>query len=185
MLFLIAAGALFSQATPLSSWTPVDDPLAPARQDLLLCSNPDHDAKTCNSIIRFVFQDGGSITGQSWNGVESYLPVSFKIKSKVENRNLEFCFHVTAKDIDDAAFLIGDKPAAPGDIDLLKKDVRTMLVDDIAGKQLCHRHFMDGDKLMVRMFVDGVEDIDAASTRAWVDQAAGYALLPADQIYKD
>jgi hypothetical protein len=183
MFLLIMAGMLSAQAAPPASWNPVDDPLAPARQGLMLCSNPDHDTKLCSGIISFAFESGGPIAGRSWTGVESYLPVSIQIKSKVEVKNSEFCFHVAVKDVDDIVFFISDAPAKPGEIELLENDVRTMLANDIAGKQVCHRHFVDGNNLMARVFVDGEEDIDAAATLAWIDKAAGYRLLPADQMY--
>jgi hypothetical protein len=176
---------LSSQIASEPNLQPITDPLAPAREGKSYCQSPNREAKTCSGISTYRFEADGSIIGRSVGALNNDPPLSFAIEGVTEIKEGSICFTIRQKDLDAMYLMVGSErfDSEPGDKLLALR--RESMATEILDKEICEKHYRDGDRLTYTTFVDSVENADMSGDYVLIDDSSGYRLHASTPLFEE
>lgn len=150
-----------------------DDPLAPARQGMMRCYDPDRAAKTCRHTIRYLFQPDGRIVGDEVVTMQETPRIVMHMQATETVVDGMVCEKFVPEDYRTARFTI-DGVEVP-DEELEDWQGAAIDVNVVRpGQTMCLRSQLVGDVYRNQGFVDGKPMGPADWTWIWVDPAEGW-----------
>lgn len=167
-------------ATALLLTLAASDPLAPARQGLVQCYDPDAARKLCRAIGSYEFGADGAIVSLARTRLQDSPAIVMFARSRVVIRDGKECSLGDLKETDIEKIEVNGQPLDDATLAVARTQIVAGLPDFMKGGQpLCSTYPARTDAAMtVTVEIGGVAHPELTATVLWVNPADGWTVTP-------
>lgn len=172
--FLALIGCLESDSAA-QSMSENRDPLASAREGLLLCIRPKFDKKECNTLVKYVFNSASAIEAHADVTMSAEVVMSSKFVTTIQSGAV--CGASREEDTRSATFTIAGRPASAQETSFLRDQVASNM--RMRPTRVACLNFLTGPQgLVAEVVLDGVRHPEMDEAMIWVLPDQGYVAHP-------
>lgn len=156
---------------------PVADPMAPARDGLVACSDPDIYFKSCTVMTRYTSDGAGAYTFSSQMVLDDAENVLMHVPGRVVIRGAALCERYSPRLVDQVHITVDGDDATAEELRVVRGNLKDVLRPFI-GKEMCTTvtTVEDSDILSSYVTIDGKRSSEMETHFMWVDPADGWSV---------
>lgn len=152
-------------------------PIAQASRGQAQCYGPDPERRTCQALAGYVAGRGGGIDNTAVVLISQVPPIVMRTVSPVRVRGGMVCGPVRPEDLAAATFQIAGAEADPAQTARLRELIQTAQ-HDLIGHEVCTAYVAEGDALVARARVEGLNRPAPDVPVIWVSPGEGWRVAP-------
>lgn len=151
------------------------DPLASAREGLLLCIRPKIDKRECNTLTRYVFDSESAIDAHADVTMSAEVVMSLKFVTTIQSGAV--CSAFREEDTRSATFTIAGRPASAQETSFLRDQVASNMRIRPTGVT-CLNFLTSPQGLVAQVILDEVRHPEMDEPVIWISPDQGYVAHP-------
>jgi hypothetical protein len=154
---------------------PETDVLARSKSGMVMCSNPDTEAKRCSAISAYTVSQDGSVRETTEIVIVPNPPITLTMSVKAEISGGFICGTMMIDDLRQGQIRMNPLPAAQSAAVLQRLETA---MGPVAGKRVCEDVRIEGGRLVKYGQAEGVDLKLPPKPVAWISLSDGYKVAP-------